>query len=184
MRTERQRQRTAYHEAGHAVMRLQLGRRPTRASIKPRAADNSLGHVAHLGTKLDVDWIDPRDWRLQRWAETEIMVAMAGGEAERIYSGRCYHAGCAADSRRVSEIVLRTEGLNDRRQLAFVTWLREKTRDRLGNSLVWLRVEAVAAALMQRETLTGAEIRQVCEEPKSWSRGVQTEYKSGQETTR
>ena len=68
-------------------MRLELGRRPVRATIKPRG--ETLGHVTHRPTHLDVDYFDPLDWRLSRWAQMEIMVSLAGPEAERRLTGRC-----------------------------------------------------------------------------------------------
>jgi ATP-dependent Zn protease len=156
MRATKKHRTVAYHEAGHAVMRLELGRRPIHATIKPSLA--TLGHVRHRRTQLDLDYFDARDWRLQRWAETEVMVSLAGREAERRLTGRKNNEGAASDIEWALEVARKCEG---ERARAFVSWLKLKTRDWIASPLVWMQIEAVAGALLERETLTGAEVREV-----------------------
>ena len=43
-----------------------------------------------------------------------------------------------------------------------MAWLEERTRSVLDRPYVWLMIEAVAAALLEKETLTGEEAREVC----------------------
>jgi hypothetical protein len=140
-------------------MRLELGRRLVRATVKPH--EHSLGHVLHRKTGLDVDWLDPLDWRVSRWVQTEVMVSLAGPEAERRLTGRRNNAGAAADDDWVLDVTTRAEGYGDRRA-AHVGWLTLKVRDHVATPLFWARVEAVPGALLDRETLSGAEVRRVC----------------------
>jgi hypothetical protein len=149
-------QATAYHEAGHAAMRLELGRRLAHVTIKPD--DESLGHILKLPTKLDVEWFDQHDWRIRRWAETEIMTLLAGGESERRLTGRRNNPGARFDERQASEVAMRSEGEGDRAH-AYLRWLRFKVADWVVSPLLWQPIEAIAAALIDKETMTGAEVR-------------------------
>jgi hypothetical protein len=62
--TQPARRAGAYYEAGRAVMRLELGQSLVRTSVTP--CDESFGHVQHKLTRLDIHWLDPRDWRVTR----------------------------------------------------------------------------------------------------------------------
>jgi hypothetical protein len=150
---------TAYHEAGHAVMRLELGRRPRAATVKPDERKGTLGHIAHRATKLDVDYFDPNDWRLRRWADTEIMTALAGPEAERRYSGRRNNVGARSDDERTKDVAWWSEESSERTQ-AYLTWLSLKVQAYVSSEQVWKGVEAVATALLEKETLSGKEVRE------------------------
>jgi hypothetical protein len=140
-------------------MRLELGRRLVSATIKPKPSTGSLGHVRKRKTKLDVDWFDDHDWRLRRWAQTEIMCALAGPEAERRFTGRRNRAGAVGDEEWVTEVALWAEGWGDARRLAYIGWLRLVVREEVAWSLFWDQVEGVADALLDRETLSGKEVR-------------------------
>jgi len=155
MRTERQRRAVAYHEAGHAVMRLHLGRRLVRVTIKPKG--DSLGHMLQPKTKIDIQWFG-EDWRTRRWAETEIMVSMAGPEAEKRLTGRRNNAGAVSDGENVANVAMKAEG-DGELATAFIRWLELKVAACLASPAVWVQVEAVAAALLERETLSGEEVR-------------------------
>jgi len=150
---------TAFHEAGHAVMRLELGRRPVAATIKPDKREGTLGHITHRATKLDVDYFDPNDWRLRRWADTEIMTVLAGPEAERRYSGRRNNGGARSDDEWATDVAFWSEESSERTQ-AYLKWLSLKVQAYISSEQVWERVEAVAAALLEKETLSGKEVRE------------------------
>lgn len=155
---EKERCATAYHEAGHAVMRLMLGRSVTRATIKSEG--DTLGSVGHRPAKVDTEWLG-EDWATRRWAETAIMVALAGPEAEQRLTGSRNGAGAASDDAWVHEVSVDAEGYADERRQAYLRWLQLKVRDWVNDSQFWRQVEAVAAALLERETLTGAEVDRI-----------------------
>jgi hypothetical protein len=159
MNERRELRATAYHEAGHAVMRLELGRGVTRATVKPEG--EALGRVRHRPSKLDTDYPGV-DWPYRRWAETEVMTLLAGPEAEEQLIGRRNDVGASSDDAKVLEIAVEAEGYGEERRDAYLEWLRLKVRDFVAHAHFWIQVEAVAAALLERETLTGAEIRQIC----------------------
>lgn len=166
------RRAVAYHEAGHAVMRLELSRRLSRVTIRPRG--DILGHTKQRRSELDVDYFDPRDWRLTRWAQTEIMCALAGPEAERRLTGRRNNSGARSDDECVLDVALQAEGYGDERRNAYVTWLKLKVRDWVAAPPVWAQIEALAKALLERDTLSGDEVRQVCRTPFSSTASVLT----------
>ena len=145
-------------------MRLELGRRPVRATIRPNHGEGTLGHVDHRRTRLDVEWFDDNDWRLRRWAETDIMTAFAGPEAERRFRGRRNNIGARSDHRWAMDVAIQSEGLGERPG-AYLKWLHLKVSDYIANVNIWKSIESVASALLEKETLTGREVREAWREP-------------------
>ena len=172
---ERERARTAYHEAGHAVIGLALKLPVAFVTIKPRRA--WAGHVSHTPTHERVGAVyargsyrkpivesnqdafgNPvsevaRDWH------AEAVVDIAGGMAE---------AEFLKDGSKWREL----EGTRtDRRNLAF---RRHKLGDMARSveeyevkceKLIkqhWSLIEAVAAKLLKEETLSGSDVYGIC----------------------
>ena len=157
MSSRRELEAAAYHAAGHAVMRGELSRRPLRVTISQPCR--------HRQAKIGVDWLDANNWRLHRWSEAEIMCALAGPEAERQFAGRRNGRRASADDGWAWQVALWSEGFerdDGQRARALLAWLTLKTRAWISASLVWPQVEAVAMALLARQTLSGAEVSQVC----------------------
>ena len=157
---EKELRATAYHEAGHTIMRLELGRRVTHVTIKPKG--DTLGHVRHRPPKVDVEWFWA-DWATRRWTETAIMVALAGPEAEKRLMGRRNNIGASGDDAWVAELAIRAI-VGDEERNAYLRWLELRVRDFVAFSQFWVQVESVAAALLERETLTGKEVDQIREQ--------------------
>jgi hypothetical protein len=150
-------QSTAYHEAGHAIARFALGRRIDRVSILPDA--DSLGHVrgqvlpSHLFAKGgDISDVPTKT------VEDQIVILLAGPLAEKRFTGRWNRVGASSDYEGASTVAVSTHGDDDVRD-AFIRYL-----EAVGKALIdvhWYLVEALAAALLERETLSGVQVHRV-----------------------
>jgi hypothetical protein len=78
---------TAYHEAGHAVAALLLGRRFKYASIIPNPDDATLSHVRFYGLPKAIDPELGLSPKMRIRFENDIIIDLAGSEAQHRYSG-------------------------------------------------------------------------------------------------
>ena len=86
-------ERTAYHEAGHAVMALALGRPVDHVSIRPDA--QRLGHC---------DFRKPVFRPSEDWLEREMLISLAGPAAEGLFAGEYDEVGAAFDFRQAEGV--------------------------------------------------------------------------------
>lgn len=71
-------ERTAYHEAGHAVVAHTLGHATKRVSIIPDKSDNTLGHRA--GYKTTINPEIQMNGKYKNRLEEFIVINFAGGK--------------------------------------------------------------------------------------------------------
>lgn len=151
------REAIAYHEAGHVVAAWDLGVRIKHATVIPDAED--LGHVMHhdplRGIRLDFD----QSARARMRAEQMIIVCLAGPIAHRRHSPRSWrhHMG-HGDHTRAVDLSSRFTS-SEQETEAHLKWLTLRARALLDAH--WPRVEAVAAALVERGKLEAAEIERI-----------------------
>lgn len=152
---------TAYQEAGHAVFGVRLGQRVLRASIVPDVNEGTLGHVQRVKVRRDFDWTNDygaREWTIRRKLEPGIISAYAGVLAEKRYTGRRHNwAGASSDMQWAAYCILQLEG-GGKVADAYARYLRESARRKV--ETWWPSIERVAAALIERETLKGDDIRE------------------------
>jgi hypothetical protein len=148
---------TAFHEAGHAVIAWSLGLKVHSATIVP--APGIHGGVEHAnplrGIHLDYDGSD----RARRRAEIAIIVCLAGPVAQQRYkprSWRSYHG--QYDHSQAADLALSLNG-SDEATNAHLKYLAIVARDMV--AALWPLIERVAGALIERRTLTAAEIATV-----------------------
>jgi ATP-dependent Zn protease len=144
---------TAYHEAGHIVITLVLGRKVKSASIIATAEHHGIVHHENLfrGIRLDID----NSNRARLRAAEAIMILLAGGIAQQRFmlrSLRAHHVG--SDNAKIFDSASNVCGSEDE-AYAFIEWLSVRTCDLL--NLHWSTVERIAAALIERKQLTGKE---------------------------
>ena len=141
---------TAYHEAGHCVVGLVTGDRPTKASIV--AGDNYEGATwfeEDTGTSVGVD--DPP----REASEWYIIRSLAGALAEQRYTGGGADPSACDDYARASDLLARLSAEPERLHAA----LAARTEAILDEH--WPAVERVAAALVEHLTIDEHTIRSV-----------------------
>lgn len=143
---------TAYHESGHAVVAISLGRQVKKATVK--RANMQTGGVRLGAVVFEKGRSKPTD----DWLEDEVIILLAGMVAEARFTGHYCEQGASVDLRAVDGLLnsrVRTE-----RQL-------EKLRQRLINKTEHLlddpahakAVEDVAQALLAKGEVSGRLVR-------------------------
>jgi ATP-dependent Zn protease len=145
-------ERTAFHEAGHAVAAHVLRRKIEFVTI---AKGEGRAGLARLSD------IRPNQWTRR---ERDIVVAFAGPFAEIRKYGQAKAAGVDDDLQYIrSEIDLVARARNPIASAEDVERLRTELSQR-GQALVdshWTEIEAVAFALLKYETLSGAVVKRL-----------------------
>jgi ATP-dependent Zn protease len=151
--------RTAYHEAGHAVVHRVAGMVCREASIVPDYKSMCGGHAIAADPWLIYDAWERRSKRRGHDFESilvgRIIGYMAGREAEIIAFGE--HQDRDGDD--LLQIGLMAEAAD--LSVAYLERLRLKVRPLLRRH--WHKVEVVVEALLVRKTLTGPEIDAIIE---------------------
>jgi hypothetical protein len=180
--------RVAYHEAGHAVVACILGRTPKRVTIegddhvlgrcetwsRPALLANLEGVVSDasedqvFGNRTERPPRERGEAWLQLEVQKEIQVLLAGGIAtERLDRQNGYEDPNVGDEGDVA-IAFRIAGQladrfavasSDEQTEAFIKYLAVRAKDLLNAR--WPAVEAVAAALIERKTLTRKELAEI-----------------------
>lgn len=161
-RGEKEREATAYHEAGHAVVGLELGIRIKSVNI---VQDEEAGRLGLCEGGKFPKWFEPdvvKDTKARLHAEEHIMFSLAGVEAELRLTGRFNHVGAHGDYVGADQLAVYFCE-NEQERFAFMNWLSLRTRNMLYREHVWLKVEAVAKALLDRERLSANELRAICQ---------------------
>ena len=121
---------TAYHEAGHAVVALALGRPVHKVSILP--SRDKLGWCEYKKGVFRPS---------EDWLEREVLIALAGMAAEARHTGTYAREEAGRDLKFARSLL-------ERRLLA-------KVEAMLGDDETWAAVEAVAAALLASGEISG-----------------------------
>lgn len=172
-------ERTAYHEAGHAVAMHFLEVKAGRVTIVPNQKRDNLGECGGGRALTRRHWPeaagfhDRHQWRMER----DVMVFLAGNEAERIFSGRNNYDGAGNDHRNARELLAYYTPELDREIVwkgkkvwtqteefkLHVRLLRLKARRLL--SMHWKSVECLAQRLIEKKTLSGEAVVEAITRP-------------------
>jgi hypothetical protein len=139
---------TAYHEAGHAVMAMFLGRAIQKVTIVPGQS--------HLGAqRLGACHLQKGKSRgASDYLEDEVMILLAGMVAESQITGQYCHQGAAQDLRFVRRM-LQTRNDGERQIQRLEKRLLNKTEHHLLDAEQWRAVESIAAELIKSQTISG-----------------------------
>jgi ATP-dependent Zn protease len=135
-------EQTAYHEAGHAVIALVLGRPIHRVSV--------LSNSQRLGQcEFGKGVFRPSEDSLER----EILIALAGLAAEARHSGTYAMDAADRDLRYVRRLVLQRK--SERAAPRYEERMLAKVEAMLGDNRVWHAVESIAAELLKFGAISG-----------------------------
>jgi hypothetical protein len=161
-RATRQLERTAYHEAGHAVAAWVQHRRFTRVTIVPQGDVLGSCRFARLPTfHPDSD----TDQKTQWWIEREILHLLAGIAAEAHLSGRRPQGWSdQKDVRQAFQLALYQAGGDVKGAAAYLDWCWYPASGLVAHPLNWAAIKALAATLLAHRTLGERRARQVIQE--------------------
>jgi hypothetical protein len=145
---------TAYHEAGHTVMALALGRPVAYVSIRPDRV--FLGKCA-FGKAVFRPSED--------WLEREALIALAGAAAEARRTGVYAWGAAARDQAYAKELVLQRAG-GARQADRLLRRLLAKAEHLLAGEDNWRAVERLAAELLRLGEISGRTARHLYDESK------------------
>jgi ATP-dependent Zn protease len=154
-------ERTAYHEAGHAVMAYLLKRKFHFITIDPKRLDGNTGglvqlvHAPKLSKNLNCG--GPNNRAL---TEKQIKILLSGEVAYGLFAGR-------KNWERSSDDVQACLGLADSQcgdeeeSSAYLNWLLLSVRNELHLPHNWICVRALAEVLMKKKTISYAKTREI-----------------------
>lgn len=134
---------TAYHEAGHAVMALLMGRSVQKVSIIP--SQNRLGVCKMQKGRVK---------QVQDKLEAEMLILLAGMAAEGRRAGKYNIAGASQDLRMVEKLAMSRSG-NARQAEKLIHKTLDKTQHLLSNKGTWKAVKIIAEELLENESISG-----------------------------
>lgn len=153
-------QRTAYHEAGHAVADYVLGREVKHVTINPDEEKGTLGHCAGAPPTEDEHPEYGLTHEAGGWVRDMLVSLQAGGLAEEKHCGECDEAGCGQDNEAAVSLAFSIAGSEEDAQAHLDTAHSQAT---VLIEKAWPAVEAVAAALLERKHLEGPEVIRIAE---------------------
>jgi ATP-dependent Zn protease len=143
---------TAYHEAGHAVMALALGRPVQRVSVQPNQL--RLGHC-----EIKKGTFRPSKDIL----ETEILILLGGLAAEARHTGRYSWSGAAHDLSGVRTLA-RMRAASERQVERLERRMLDKAEHILSQPGVWSAAKRIADELLRCTTISGRAARHLFEQ--------------------
>lgn len=143
---------TAFHEAGHAVMAISLGRPVQKVTIAP-------GRMETGGTRLGAcELRKGRGRASQDVIEDEVLILLAGMVAEARFTGRYCPHGATQDLRTVQRVL--ESRANTQRQLERLQRrLLEKTEHLLSDDAHVAAIESIARELIEKTSISGRAVR-------------------------
>ncbi len=138
---------TAFHEAGHAIIALVMGRDVHRVSIIP--AKTRLGHceLKKGASKTAKDWL-----------ESEVLILLAGVAAEGRLTGQYCWSGAARDLKQARMLTESRAGSAQQAERLEKRML-DKVEHLLDMPEHWEAIQSVARELLMKQTVSGRAAR-------------------------
>ena len=155
--SENHRLKTAYHEAGHAVMAQVVGRPIEKVSISP-------AHLQSGGMRLGICKLQKGRKKSSKDAlEDEVMILFAGMVAESYLTGEYCRQGAGQDLRMVRRLLLNRGG-SERSLQKLEKRILEKTEHILEDRAHLSAIQRVAEKLVKNESVSGRSVRHLLDE--------------------
>ena len=138
---------TAYHEAGHAIVALSLGRTVEKCTI--------VRNTIRLGA---VQLGKGRGKRQQDFFEIEAMILLGGLVSEARYTGQYNWGGAQQDLRALRRLTLSRVN-TDQQVERLEKRLLNKTTHHIEQPGHWAAVESVVAELIKQQAISGRSAR-------------------------
>lgn len=143
---------TAYHEAGHAVMAVSLGRSIQKVTIQP--GKRQFG-PARLGT---CEIKKGRRGGSQDPLEDDVLILLAGMVSEAKWTGEYCHKGASQDLRDVTSLLC-TRAASSRQHETLRRRMLSKAEHILGDDVHTEAIETIAKELLEKMTISGRAVR-------------------------
>jgi ATP-dependent Zn protease len=141
---------TAYHEAGHAVLALVLGRTIHKVSVLPNRERLGECRFGKGNARATDDWL-----------EREILIALGGMAAEARFTGTYATDEAKEDLRFVRRLAL--ERKSERAVERYEQRMLDKAEYMLADEGTWKAVELIAAELLKHGAISGRAARHLFE---------------------
>lgn len=148
---------TAWHEAGHAIMAVSLGRSIEKVTISPSQLQSGAGRLGACKIQKG------RKKASNDQLEDDVLILLAGMVAERRITGRYCAEGAMQDLQTV-ERLLSTRATNARQLERLTRRMLKKTEHLLDNQHHERAVELVARELLLKVTISGRAVRHFFEQ--------------------
>ncbi|TWT73138.1 ATP-dependent metalloprotease [Allorhodopirellula solitaria] len=143
---------TAYHEAGHAVMAVSLGRQIHKVTIAP-------GKQAFGGTRLGHCEIKKgRTKGANDQLEDDVLILLAGMVAEARFTGQYCHRGADRDLKDVANLLC-TRAASSRQHVTLRRRMLAKTEHILSDDAHVAAMTIIADELLEKTTISGRAVR-------------------------
>jgi ATP-dependent Zn protease len=151
---------TAYHEAGHAVAAIILGRAIRKVTIIPDHDRNTLGSCqGHGNGRLPALDTDASSARHRTYIKSQIMMLWAGAIAEGRRAGRHNWHGAGVDRSHILNLAC-FACMGDEECKRYIQWLFERTKNLLfSQRWHWDAIKRIARKLLKHGTITGKEAK-------------------------
>lgn len=147
---------TAYHEAGHAVMALTLGRPIEKVTISPARLQTG-------GSRLGACKIQKGRFKASKdQLEDEVLILFAGMVAESHFTKQYCNLGASQDLRGIRQL-LSNRATSERHLERLERRLLDKTEHLLGAQGLTKAIESIALELLTKETISGRAVRHLLE---------------------
>ena len=137
---------TAYHEAGHAVVALVLGRQVHHVSILPNRERLGVCEFRKPTTRPSEDWV-----------EREILISLGGIAAEARHTGVHAWGSAGRDIQYVQALAIERAG--ERRADRYALRMLSKAEHLIGQDENWRAIELIAKALLETGSISGRAAR-------------------------
>jgi hypothetical protein len=155
----------AYHEAGHAVLSVEL---------LINDADGYAGFVHSLKEFRGMPDVETTGY-MRSEIEKRVMVTLAGVAAQRAYSKHTVRKYHGSSDREEAQKLLELVMVSGRELKPWIEVLEVRTEVMVGMRFIWPKIKAVAEALIERKTLNDTEVKAICDATERLMRERQTQ---------